>query len=68
MAMSMATGTGARCRRSPSPLRAGAWRREGRSRAVGGYFHSSPPRMFSSVAAVAARWERALPKGRLEGG
>ena len=65
MAMAMATGTGARRRRLLSLLRAGTWRQEGRSWAGGRCFHSSPPWMFSSVAAVAARRERALPEGRL---
>ena len=64
----MVLGKGAHCLRPPSPSRTRrAWRRDGPSRAGGVYFHSSPTRILSSIAARAAQRERLLLKGRLTG-
>ena len=65
----MVLGKGAHCLRPPSPSRTRrAWRRDGPSRAGGVYFHSSPTRILSSIAARAAQRERLLVEGRLTGG
>ena len=65
----MVLGKGAHCLRPPSPSRTRrAWRRDGPSRAGGVYFHSSPTRILSSIAARAAQRERLLVEGRLTRG
>ena len=65
----MVLGKGAHCLRPLSPLRTRrAWRRDGPSRAGGVYFHSSPTRILSSIAARAAQRERLLLEGGLTGG
>ena len=64
----MVLGKGAHCLRPPSPSRTRrAWQRDGPSRAGGVYFHSSPTRILSSIAARAAQRERLLLKRRLTG-